>query len=71
MFTKRFLRETVERAAKSAAGAVLLVLGAGQVNALAVDWATVGGFAGGAAVISACMSVASAKVGPSDSASVV
>lgn len=71
MLTKKFLRETAERAVKSAAQAVVLVLGAGQVNALTVDWASVGGFSAGAAVISVCTSLLSAKVGPSDSASVV
>lgn len=68
---KQWLRETTERAVKSAGGAVLLVLGAGRVNVLEVDWATLGGFVAGAVLISVAMSAASFGFGPRDSASVV
>lgn len=44
--------ETVERAAKTAAQAAVLVLGADQVNALDADWRLVAGFAAGGAVLS-------------------
>ena len=71
MFTSQFAIETVERAVKSAAQAVILVLGAGQVDALTVDWGTAGGFAAGAFVLSALTSIVSAGVGPEDSPSVV
>jgi hypothetical protein len=47
-----FVKQTIERAVKSAGQAVVLVLGAGQVQALTVDWQTVGGFALGAAILS-------------------
>lgn len=67
----QFLRQTLERAIKSAGQAVLLVLGAGQVQALTVDWQTVGGFALGAVVLSVATSAASFGFGPEDSPSVV
>lgn len=44
--------ETVDRAAKTAAQAAVLVLGADQVNALDADWRLVAGFAAGGAVLS-------------------
>lgn len=67
----KFVKETIERAVKSAGQAVLLVLGAGQVQALTVDWQTVAGFAAGAVVLSVATSAASFGFGPEDSASVV
>lgn len=67
----KFAKETIERAVKSAGQAVVLVLGAGQVQALTVDWQTVGGFALGAIVLSVATSAASFGFGPADSASVV
>jgi hypothetical protein len=71
MFTKRFWRDASERAIKSAAGATLLVLGAGRVNVLQVDWSNTLGFAAGAALISTLMSLGSSFTGDPQSASVV
>lgn len=67
----QFVRETIERAVKSAGQAAVLVLGAGQVNALEVDWQTLGGFSAGAVVLSVATSLVSFKFGPTDGASVV
>jgi hypothetical protein len=63
MMSTRFWRETAERAAKTAAQAALLVLGADQLNALSADWAQVVGFAAGGAVLSVLTSIASSRVG--------
>jgi hypothetical protein len=71
MFTRAFWTRATERAAKSAAQAAVLVFGADQVNAFAADWADVGGFALGAAVLSYLTSVITAGVGPSDDPSAV
>lgn len=66
-----FIKDLLERAVKSAAQAALLVIGADQVDVLALDWANVAGFAAGAAVLSALTSVASANFGRPGTASLV
>lgn len=71
MFTKRFWVETAERAAKTAGQAFLLAVGADQLNVLAGDWPTLLGFAAGGAVLSVATSMASVKVGPEGTPSVV
>ena len=63
MFTAKFWKAAAERAAKSAAQAALLVFGADQVNALHANWADVGGFAIGGAVLSILFSIASSGTG--------
>lgn len=71
MFTKQFWIKATERAAKTAAQSALLVFGAEQVNALNADWADVGGFALGGAVLSYLFSIVSAGTGPDDDPSTV
>lgn len=72
MFTRKFWRETAERAGKSAAQAAILALGsAASVDALAADWRYVGSMALGGAALSALTSLASARVGSDDSPSLV
>lgn len=71
MLTRKFWTEALERALKSAAQAAILVLGAGQVDALVVSWGSVSSFAAGAAVLSVLTSIVSANIGPSDSPSLV
>ena len=66
MFTKKFWKLAAERAAKSAGQSAILCLGADQVNALAADWVTVGGFALGGAALSLLTSLASLRSGPAD-----
>lgn len=50
--------QLADRAAKTAAQAALLVLGADQVNALEADWRLVGGMALGGAILSLLTNVA-------------
>lgn len=63
IFTRAFWLAAIERAAKSAAGSALLVISADQFNVLDADWANLGGFAAGGALISVLMSIGSAGVG--------
>ena len=72
MFTLAFWKAATERAVKSAAQSAILVIGADQVvNAIAVDWPEVGGFALGGAALSLLTSLISAPFGPTGSPSVV
>lgn len=71
MFTLTFWKLATERAAKTAAQAAVLVIGADQFNAIAVDWPEVGGFALGGAILSYLTSVISAPFGEGDDPSVV
>jgi len=64
IWTKKFWKAAAERAVKTAAQSALLVIGADQVNAVAVDWAEVGGFAAGGLVLSLLFSLASDALGP-------
>lgn len=66
-----FWRRALERALKSAAQAALLVVGAGRLNVLDADWASIGGFGAGGFVLSVLMSVGSAPWGEPDSPSLV
>ncbi len=72
MFSTTFLRETGERALKSAAQALLglWALDAG-FNVVNADFGMALGIAGGAAVLSVLTSVVSAPFGKSGSASLV
>lgn len=63
LWTIQFWRETIERMVKSAAGGALLVIGANEANVLTLDFANLAGFAGGAALISLLMSLASSPFG--------
>lgn len=71
MFTTKFWKKATERAAKTAAQAALLVIGADQVNALTADWADVAGFALGGAVLSYLFSIVTSGAGPDDDPSAV
>lgn len=63
ILTRAFWTAAFERAIKTAAQAALLVLGADQVNVIAVDWQAVAGFAAGGLVLSLLTSLASANFG--------
>lgn len=63
MFTFLFWRAAIERAGKTACQAGLLVIGADRFNVLDMDWANLGGFMAGGAVLSILTSVASSKIG--------
>jgi hypothetical protein len=64
-----FAQDLLERAVKSTAQTALLFFGADKVNILAVDWETVLGLSGGAALLSVLTSLASLKLGNSGTAS--
>ena len=66
LFTKAFWIETVDRAVKSAAQAVLLVWGVGEVavpDAFSMDYKLAMGSALGGALLSVLTSIASAGIG--------
>lgn len=69
MWTKRFWKATAERAIKSAAQGVVLLIGGDVVfNAFEFNWEQAGGIALGAAALSALTSIGSAAItgdGPS------
>lgn len=71
MFTKRFWRQALERATKTAAQAVVAVLVADGANVLTLDWAVVGGAVLTGAVLSLLTSLVSLPLGEPDSPSVV
>lgn len=72
MWTAKFWKDLAERALKSAAQGALLFWGGDQFfNAWNADWATAGGIALGAAVLSALSSIVSRPVTDSSSASLV
>lgn len=66
-----FWKQTAERAVKTAAQAGAAFFVVGSTGVADVDWATVGGVAGAAAVASVLTSLASAPFGPADSPSLV
>lgn len=69
--SKQFWKYAVERAIKSAAQTGIIFIGAEQLNVVAFDWATMGGFVLGGAVLSLLTSIASAPVGDDNSPSMV
>lgn len=71
MWARRFWVDVAERAVKTAAQAAASMLVGGQVGILDVDWPAVGAVAGMAAVASLLSSLASGRVGRSDTASLV
>ncbi len=72
MWTKSFWKQTMERAIKTFAQAVLLALGAsGGFNLFAPDWKTILGFGLGGMVLSVLTSLGSLGAGPAGSPSLV
>ncbi len=71
IWTASFWRQAAERAIKTAAQAGAAFFVVGSTGVADVDWATVGGVAGAAAVASVLTSLASAPFGPADSPSLV
>lgn len=67
-----FWREALDRAAKSAAQALLITLGGDAAfDVFSVDWRVIVGVSGGAAVLSLLTSIASAPFGQKGTASVL
>ena len=71
MFTSKFWRDAFERAVKTAAQAVVVVLGAEVANVFEVNWTETAGLALGAAALSVLTSIASAPFGDKETASLV
>ena len=71
MFTRQFWTLSAERAVKTFAQALAAVLVTGGASLLTADWTTALSTAGMAMVISILTSVASLRVGPPDSPSMV
>jgi hypothetical protein len=70
-YGRNFWRQTIERAVKTAAQAIGLVLVGDGANVLTLDWQLVGGSALTGAVLSIVTSIATAPVGEPDSPSAV
>lgn len=67
-----FIKETIERAVKTAAQTAVTLLGAGAIDVLTIDWQQVASVSAGAALLSVLTSLASKPIGPAtDSPSVV
>lgn len=71
MFTKPFLIQTVERAVKTFAQTVVALAGASKLDWLSLDWPQLLATAGIAAILSILSSVASDKIGPANTPSIV
>lgn len=71
IWSASFWKQAAERAVKTAAQAGAAFFVVGSTGVADVDWATVGGVAGAAAVASVLTSLASAPFGPADSPSLV
>ena len=71
MFDKFFLRQLVERAIKTFAQTFVALAGASQMDWLSLDWVQLAATAAIAAGLSVLTSIASDKVGPIDSPSMV
>jgi hypothetical protein len=71
MFTPIFWRRSVELAVRTAAQCALLAIGADTLDAFSVDWAQVGGFAVGGALLSLLTSMAGSLTGDPDRPTVV
>jgi len=72
VFTKAFWRQAFERAAKSAAQALLIYFGGDVLFSVwSADWLAAGGIAVGAAVLSLLTSIVTSGVGEPDSPSAV
>lgn len=71
MFSRRFVREVLERAVKTAAQFALVSGVAEWTSVISADWSLVAGAAGAGFVVSVLTSLASLPLGESGSASVV
>jgi hypothetical protein len=61
MFTRAFWTAALERAVKTFAQTAAALIGAGAVNVLEVDWQSVAGVSGTAALVSVLTSLASGR----------
>lgn len=71
MFTKSFVLQSLERAVKTFAQTIVALAGAAQMDWMSLDWWHILATAGIAAALSVLTSIASDKIGPTDSPSMV
>ena len=71
MFTKSFLLQLAERAIKTFAQTLVALTGASQMYWLSLDWPQLAATSAIAAGLSVLTSIASDKIGPTDSPSMV
>lgn len=71
MFTKSFLKQLAERAIKTFCQTIVALAGATQMDWLKLDWQHLLATSAIAAVLSVVTSIASDKIGPADSPSMV
>ena len=71
MWTKKFWKDAAERAIKTFAEVFVSFIVVGTTGVLEFDWATVGSISAMAGLASVLMSLASKRVGNSESASIV
>lgn len=71
MFTKSFLLQLVERAIKTFAQTLVALAGASQMDWLSLDWPQLAATSAIAAGLSVLTSIASDKIGPADTPSMV
>ena len=69
MFTKKFWRDTTERAISTAGEGMLLVVGADGFNVLTADWQNLLGGAAGGALLAVLKALIASRIGSSESAS--
>lgn len=71
MFTKTFALQTLERALKTFAQTLVALAGASQMDWLSLDWLQLAATSAIAAGLSVLTSIASDKIGPSGTPSMV
>ena len=71
MFTKSFLQQLAERAIKTFCQTIVALAGATQMDWLKLDWKHLLATSAIAAALSVVTSIASDKIGPADSPSMV
>lgn len=71
MFNKLFLKQLAERAIKTFAQTLVALAGASQMDWLSLDWPQLAATSAIAAGLSVLTSIASDKIGPTDTPSVV
>ena len=66
-----YVKQTVERAVKTACQTAAALIGTQAVGVLELDWQQIGGVSATAAILSVLTSIGSAGFGPDDTPSVV
>ena len=66
-----YVKQTIERAVKTACQTAAALIGTQAVGVLELDWQQIGGVSATAAILSVLTSIGSAGFGPDDTPSVV